>query len=336
MPSDGDAPPVEVFPDVIESPARVLDRVVGLEGLVCRAQAEQAEALVEFASQCPVTGPQDRGFAGRADISEFVVDELSCALSLTRRAVDMRLSLALRLTECLPATFAAWKAGDLDLRRVRVIADRTMVLTPEQATVVESRILPKAAGKTTAQLQRLVDKAVIAVDPAAANARHEQARHDRHVALRPSQDGMSTLRAELSAEDAATLYATLSLIARTYPATDPRTMNQRRSDSLLDLVTGHTTPPTIPTGPGPGGDTPADAPAEPAGEPADTSAAASPGRATGPTGPGGDTLAVAPADTSTAGKPAPGAGQSESGGTASRPAASLPGGEATERTKNPT
>jgi hypothetical protein len=36
------------------------------------------------------------------------------------------LSLALRLTECLPATLAAWKAGDLDIRRVRVVADRTM------------------------------------------------------------------------------------------------------------------------------------------------------------------------------------------------------------------
>jgi hypothetical protein len=211
-----------------------LDRVIGLEGLVCRAQAEQAEALVEFASQCPVTGPQDRGFAGRPDISEFVVDELSCALSLTRRAVDARLTLALRLTECLPATFAAWKAGDLDVRRVNVIVDRTMVLTPEQAQVVEARILPKAAGKTTAQLQRLVDRAVIAIDPAAANARHEQARHDRHVQLRPSQDGMSTLRAELSAEDAATLYATLSLIARAMPSADPRTMNQRRADSLID------------------------------------------------------------------------------------------------------
>ncbi|HEX3811286.1 MAG TPA: DUF222 domain-containing protein, partial [Mycobacteriales bacterium] len=273
MPADGDAPPEHEFPEAVESPAQVLGRVIGLEGLVCRAQAEQAEALVTFAGHCPVTGPHDRGFAGRADVSEFVVDELSCALSLTRRAVDMRLSLALRLTECLPGTFAAWKAGDLDLRRVRVIADRTMVLSPEQATTVESRILPKAGGKTTAQLQRLVDKAVIAVDPDAANARHEQARHDRHVQLRPSQDGMSTLRAELSAEDALTLYATLSLIARTFPASDPRTMNQRRADSLIDLVTGRTTtPPTVPAGPdvaatgrsgretGPAGGAPADTP----------------------------------------------------------------------------
>jgi len=89
-------------------------------------------------------------------------------------------------------------------------------------------------------LRRLVDKAVLAVDPDGANARHEEARHHRNVQHLPDDDGMGTIKARLSAEDAVLVYATLSLIARSFPATDPRTMDQRRAD------TSSTSSPTAP------------------------------------------------------------------------------------------
>jgi hypothetical protein len=222
-----------------------LERVVGLGGLVSYVQASQVEAMAEFAELCPVTGPKDRGFGARGDVSEFVVDELSCALGWTRRMAQVRLELALLLTEILTDTLDAWKGGRLDEVKVRIIADRVAVLSPELARAVQARVLPKIDGLTSGQLRRVVDRAVIEADPAGANARHEKARHERHVEVRPGDDGMSTFEAELSAEDAALAYATLSLIARAVPGTDPRTMNQRRADCLVGLITGRTPAPAI-------------------------------------------------------------------------------------------
>ena len=228
--------PDDVVPDA-------LSMALSLRRLSSAAQAQEIEAIAAFARETLRTGARDLGFKG-SQISEYVLDEISCALSITRRAADVQLTLALQLTKSLPATLSAWKSGDLDWSKVTIIADRTVHLSPEHAGAVEDRVLPVMAGKTTGQLRRLVDRAVIAVDPDGANARHEKARHERSVQHQPGQDGMGTIKANLSAEDAVLVYATLSLIARSFPATDPRTMDQRRADTLIDLITGRATAPT--------------------------------------------------------------------------------------------
>ena len=47
----------------------------------------------------------------------------------------------------------------------------------------EARVLPRAPGQTLAQLKAALARAVIAVDPEGAEARHRQARRDRRVVL---------------------------------------------------------------------------------------------------------------------------------------------------------
>jgi len=236
-----DVEPLDDVPAPDEADA-LLGLAVSFREVSAWAQASEMEALAAFANHTLKTGPNDLGF-NATEISEYVVDEISCALSITKRAADMRLTLASQLTGSLPATLAAWKNGLLDWSKVSIIAERTMNLTAEQAGEVETRVLAQAAGKTSGQLRRLVEKTVISVDPEGANARHESARHNRAVRVNPGEDGMSTLQASLSAEDAALVYATLSLIAKTFPKSDPRTMDQRRADTLVDLITGRTVPP---------------------------------------------------------------------------------------------
>src|SRR5882762_10559262 len=112
----GDIPdPADVVPDA-------LSMALSLRRLSSAAQAQELEAIAAFARETLRTGARDLGFKG-SEISEYVLDEISCALSITRRAADVRLTLALQLTESLPGTLAAWKAGDLDGSRVNVIAD---------------------------------------------------------------------------------------------------------------------------------------------------------------------------------------------------------------------
>jgi Domain of unknown function (DUF222) len=79
------------------------------------------------------TGEEDAGDSGAALHAD---DELAAALTLTRRAAEGVLELAVGLAR-LPATAAALAAGDIDLPRAKVIAEELTGLADAQAARVE-------------------------------------------------------------------------------------------------------------------------------------------------------------------------------------------------------
>jgi hypothetical protein len=85
---------------------------------------------------------------------------------------------------------------------------------------------------------------VLAADPAAAQARHEQAVAERRVTLTPQPDGMAELWALLPAADGARAYTAIDTCARdaTTPD-DQRSADARRADALVDLLAGQRTAP---------------------------------------------------------------------------------------------
>src|SRR5882757_11538417 len=86
----GDIPdPADVVPDA-------LSMALSLRRLSSAAQAQEIEAIAAFARETLRSGARDLGFSG-SEISEYVLDEISCALSITRRAADVQLTLALQL-----------------------------------------------------------------------------------------------------------------------------------------------------------------------------------------------------------------------------------------------
>ncbi len=114
-------------------------------------------------------------------LSEFIGDEIAAALTLTTRTADAYLGLALDLATRLPGTARALHEGVIDYPRARLIADLTRVLSDEDARAVEARILPAAGQQTTGRLRAAVGRAVLAIDPAAATKRREEAQKDPRV-----------------------------------------------------------------------------------------------------------------------------------------------------------
>jgi len=180
----------------------------------------------------------------------------------------------------LPVTSAALAAGRLDKTRARLVADELRHLPDPAAAAVEARLVPASGGRTYSQLRVCLRRAVIAVDPAAADTRHTRAVADRAVRVCPERDGMATLTYTDAAEtiDAFWTWITAAATTTTGDPEDTRTLDQRRADVLGDLAhTGltedtthpdllalpHPEPPTEPTG----GTQPADGtePTEPAG-----------------------------------------------------------------------
>lgn len=205
-----------------------LESAAGWEHVIAHAQAQQLAALDRFARLRP---------DGDGLLSEFAADEVAPVLVLSRGAAHARVELATALTQRLPATLAALRAGEIDLPRARVIVDYTEALDAAAATAVQDRVLPGASRRTAGQLRATCARAVLAVDPGAAQRRHEEARTRRRVEHYPQPDGMGSLWANLTADEATAAYARLDTLARNGLA-DGRSLDARRADALVDLLCG--------------------------------------------------------------------------------------------------
>lgn len=242
---DGDAPQVDAavdaagvgLPDAAAlSDVELVEGVVALEREVARLQARQSRLLAEFTRRRPADRAPSTASVSVA--SPYAADEIGAALTLSRATAVARLAQAARLAGTLSATLRTWETGLLDAVKVRAIVEATACLPDEIAVAVQDRVLPRAPRQTPAQLRAALARAVIAVDPAGADARHRAARLDRRVLVAPAADGMASLWALLSAPAATGAYEWLSRLARALGPEDPRSMDARRADILADLLTG--------------------------------------------------------------------------------------------------
>jgi len=209
------------------------------DGLIDALAAAERLASWAAAAQLALIGE----LARRRPDPEFVADEVAAELRLSRVAASTRVGLAQDM-EQLPAVAAGLTAGRLDLPKVRAIAEAVRVLPEPAREAVTVEAVERAARHTVGELRAWLRKAVLAADPAAAEARHAQAVADRRVTLTPVGDGMAELWALLPADAAARAYAAVDACARAAAApADPRTADQRRADAMVDLITGRTTAP---------------------------------------------------------------------------------------------
>jgi hypothetical protein len=148
--------------------------------------------------------------------------------------------LAVTLCWRLPATGAALAAGRIDLRRARLIATATGVLSDNDARQVEAAILPDAGSKSTAQLRKRLSHAVIAADPDAAERRRENAQRHAQVSLYGDDNGTATLTGTgLPAVEAAAAMARITAIARAMKAAGQiGGLDLHRAQVMLGLLLG--------------------------------------------------------------------------------------------------
>jgi hypothetical protein len=107
--------------------------------------------------------------AGDLDASDValssVASEVAVVTPMAPRTAQARLAHAGHVLECLPRTWEALAAGDLDAVRVRRIADGTLGLSPEVARRVEEMVLERAAERTPSQVARSVARARLVAEP---------------------------------------------------------------------------------------------------------------------------------------------------------------------------
>ncbi len=125
-------------------------------------------------------------------LAEHVGDELAASLTLTTRSADALLDTACGLAR-LPLTRAALAAGQIDRVKALVITEGVTCLTDAHAAAVETAVIGRAPGQTSGQLRAATQRAVLAVDPAAAKRRREEARKDARVEVWDERCGTAAL-----------------------------------------------------------------------------------------------------------------------------------------------
>ncbi len=231
----------------------VRSRVVECEEAMRMLQATQAEAMVEMGVRARVADQAEAARAGQPSWSrecreEFVADEIAVLLGCTRIAAGTLYDRACQAVE-MPVVHSAWRAGRIDGRKAGLICEQVAYLSPAAAPVVASDAVEYAAQpdaqRTAPQLGEWLRRRVIAADPDAAESRRRRALADRRVVVTPADDGMSELWALLPSVQARQIQRALTETAHAGGADDARTMDQRRADTLVDLLLGRGEAPTV-------------------------------------------------------------------------------------------
>ena len=221
----------------------VLNGYALVEVLVAQARQvahEQARLLADLVEVAHCLPGDEDGPVLRGPVGEFAADEIRAALCLTRRAADVALAEALDIVERLPQVHAALLRGDLDLPRARVFSAETMHVGDDLAVRVVGELLGVASGLTTGQLAGRLRRRVLKADPDQARRRAQESVRGRRVFGQLDPDGTSSLGGErLPADRAAAAMARIGEVARARHCTgDPRTLDQLRADTYLDLLLG--------------------------------------------------------------------------------------------------
>jgi Domain of unknown function (DUF222) len=193
----------------------LVNSIAGWRKITSWAQAQELAAVAEVARRRGATDDPslDRDPARKLE-AEFAPNEIALALTMTQFAAEYWVSLAVSLSGRLPGTLSALRSGLIDLNRARLIDQYTTPLDDDLAQAVERKVLPRAPRQTTTQLAASLRRAVMSVDPAAAERRRKAAERHARVELTGDDAGTAALYGRLlPAAQAAAAWARISAMA---------------------------------------------------------------------------------------------------------------------------
>ena len=190
--------------------------------------------------------------------SRAAASEVALALTATEYSAQAQVELTADLSRRLPAAFGELDAGRADLHRLRVLAEGTQFLSDADAARVDALLASRLGGWTTGDLKERVRRAVIAIDPVAADRRAAHAARKARFSVYANPDQTATAAVErMPAQLAAAAKARVNAIARAAKAagmTDPLPLLEAKVATGLLLDTLPDIPPPRDAGPAAPGD----------------------------------------------------------------------------------
>ena len=216
------------------------DLAVGIADWACAAAAAEAAksaAIAELVRRRCVDEHPDWA----CDDWDACAAELSCILAVSLRNASGFMTFAITLRDRLPKVAALFLDGRISARTAGTIAWRThLVVDAADLEAIDTDIAGAASrwGRLSKEkLEQAVDAAVARRDRAAVH-RVRTGIRSREFTIGDADDitGITTVYGRLSKADAALLDEAITALINSVCADDPRTLAQRRADSLGALA----------------------------------------------------------------------------------------------------
>ncbi|WP_291056276.1 HNH endonuclease signature motif containing protein [Herbiconiux sp.] len=165
--------------------------------------------------------------------------EIGCALRRPESTITRLIGDAEHLADQLPGTLAALETGEISYQHARKMVAHAQTLPREAQGAFERDVLPVALVETAARFDDHARRVRESSHPESIIDRATRAKNLRGVWLEPGLDGMATLHHHLPAVDAVAIDDLIDRMARNLRTPeDTRTLPQRRSDVLTDIILG--------------------------------------------------------------------------------------------------
>ena len=235
----------------LESGSLLLDLVRREQRVIGAAQARRARWIAGFCRSRPSSNDRPATEIGAAaaatraarpsaltTVSEWAVDEIATALSVTATKAQAWTVQSLQLTGRLPATLAALDRGELTWEHATAMCEVVAPLDDDVRPTAEARLLDRLGAKTPTQLRAAAHRVVQRLDGQAVRRRVEATLRERGIAVYPTGDGLGTLAVtDLPLPVLRALQEALRQYAdAAHTPADARTRQQRMADCLVDLV----------------------------------------------------------------------------------------------------
>ncbi|WP_072681230.1 DUF222 domain-containing protein [Rhodococcoides corynebacterioides] len=165
---------------------------------------------------------------------------IATALSVSQYVAERLLDHAVALRDRLPRVFECLRDGVVSPSYIRTIVSRTELIHGRSYQgLVDADIaaaLRKPGSWSTGRVRDLCDQMVYRRDPDAVRERREEALKGRCFFTEAGLDGMATVGATMSAEQAAIVARVVERLAAQVCRHDSRTKTARASDALFALV----------------------------------------------------------------------------------------------------
>ena len=180
-------------------PAGVLiDELIGQRKVLARAQARNAELMVQFADtrtgldRQRISGLRGGGVDARYQAGEFAATEVSMACCTSKFTAQRVIAMTRRVQAQAPEVWDAWVAGDIDQDKVERInrALRRLQLDASKA-LLNALVVDVAVCKTPEILARWLNQFILETEKDLQDERLRRSAQDRYVSVRPDLDGMS-------------------------------------------------------------------------------------------------------------------------------------------------
>jgi hypothetical protein len=218
----------DLDPDQLDEP-ELLESLVVVDRHKRRLEALAVKTLAKLHGLAARDGELDRS---------AMQEEIACALRLSSNTAAHRIRQAVTLAKRHPRTLRQLESGTIHYTQAVAVGEATNYLGEDQdaARCIETLVLARMPGQTVATTRAALRRAVHKVDPDGAEQRHEHAKKQRAVRMQPEEDGMATLRWHTTAELLVAAMEHIDEHARPRDATDHRTLDQRRADTLAHLI----------------------------------------------------------------------------------------------------